>query len=335
MSIITSFYHRLPSGMLMRLPLAPCSEVPRLRRLFQRLGDVLARADSSHSYDSLWSGSADFREAIAAVLELNGLSPWDLTLGEVVSLCVGTAITPPLLAEYNLLTQSLVPTAIAPETTAPPPPPPKKPARKTFAQVFPLFDVSGGLIYPSGVPVLRHSEFEATYLALAKEAQDLQGEWEYKHPAAMLLYGEELRKLAERLVSLFGIAPAALNLHQLAELALAWKDEPGLLPQLAGLVEYDEAPEDDDGTPIPQDCSPVHFLLGNIAQAGPQDWAMLTSFSFEELKSFQQGLCWGESKSEAKKRAKDRLTVFDKHFGKGSGGEGSPVVAQLRKHIGL
>jgi hypothetical protein len=169
-----------------------------------------------------------------------------------------------------------------------------------------------------------HDEFESVFYALNDEARELQAAFHAPHPAGLLLLSEELRAYAMRLIELWGINPTRLNIHQVCELAFVFEEGPGLLPQLSGLTDTEE----NDGTPIPETPSMIHFVLGALGQSGIHDWqALLSGLTYPELRSYQQGLSWNPKVSDAKRNKAERDDVFDRWFGEGSTGE----VPTIRK----
>ena len=341
MGLTTNFYHRFSSGQTRRIALCPLVCIDALAIAFSELRETLIRVDVDQSYASLFRDSPKFRRQIGDVLTINGMGGWDLPLGDLVSLCIG-GDRPPLLGQYNFLVEDFTPQkkgeAIANQGGDFPP----RPQSKKMADVFPLFDTTGDLVYPRGVMAADHPEFEATYLALATELQEVESEWMLMHPAIALLWSGEARALALRLIGLFGLNPARLNIHQVCELAIAYQDEPGLLPQLGGLVDTGEKDDNTPGLPMPQTHSALHFMLGALSQSGVRDWrSLIDGMTFPDLESFQHGMAWAADggKSEQKRRnSKSRMAQFERDFL----GGGTPVpdmVEQFRackrKGIGL
>jgi hypothetical protein len=316
-----------------RLPLVPLGAIGDLQTSFLELLALLSRSTGEQSYTQLWADSAKFRRVIGEVLSLNGMGGWDLTLGEKIALCVGQPGTPPLLAQYNLITDSMAAMPLSEKTLptedAPPPP---KPQAKKLGDVFPIWGTDGGLIYPRGVLAAHHGEFEATYAALAAEVAELQSEWVFAASGAILLHSDEVRDLALHMIRLFGIDSGVLNIHQVCELALVCEAEPGLLPQLAGLVEFADQ-EKPEGEAIPPTHSSLHFLMGALAQAGIPWRSLMETLTLQEIESFGDGLNWaaGGGKSSPQQRKKERDAVFDKWFGGNSESKIPPFVEQYRK----
>lgn len=247
---------------------------------------------------------------------------WDLPLGDLLALTIDS--DRPLLATYNFLTQDFTPDSSSPEAIAAPPAAPSpRPQPKKMSDAFPLFDTGGALIYPRGVMAADHGEFEAVYGKLTAELQEVESAWSLCHPAIALLWSDEVKGLALRLVELFGLPPARLNIHQVCELAIAYRDEPGLLPQLGGLIEAEpeESDRQKDGPPMPKTHSAIHFVVGALGQAGVKDWrSLIEGMTFQELESYQQGMGWAADggETERKKRNKaHRHDVFNRRIVEG------------------
>ncbi|NEO85528.1 MAG: hypothetical protein F6J87_14960 [Spirulina sp. SIO3F2] len=314
MTLTTNFYHKSPTGMVQRLPLAPLHHFEELRSHFKDLWQILQQVEMADSYASLWEEDAEFRRVVMALLELNGLGSWSLSLGEKIALCIGIKGHQPVLARYNLIGDQFCPISregIEGVLQGMEEEPPKL-IKKRMADVFPLINCEGESVYPRGLLAIAHREFEDCYLALATEAQELQNRWLFADPAAIMLYGgEELRAHAYHLLRLFGLEPSKLNLHQVTELALAYNNEPGLCPQLAGIVPCDGDFQESghDGIPIPETDSTLHFLLGRLAGAGVDGTTLdmlLKTCTIAELESFQHGIAWDAEKAEAEQERRER-----------------------------
>lgn len=334
MGLTTNFFHRFPSGMMRRITLAPLGAITDLQLLFVELLTLLGQTTGEQSYAQLWADSAKFRRVIDDILRLNGMGGWDLTLGERIALCVGRPGIPPLLAQYNLITETMAAMPCSTDTLLPeggeaPP----KPQSKKFEDVFPLWGADGRLIYPRGVLAVHHGEFESTYSALTAEVAELQSEWAFPVPGVILLHSDEARLLALHMIRLFGIDPERLNVHQVCELALIHEDEPGLLPQLAGLVEFANVEKPAGGETIPPTYSSLHFLMGAMSQSGVQWRSLLESLTLQEIESFGDGLSWaaGGGKSSPQQKQRDRDAVFDKWFGGDGGPKMPPMVERYRR----
>lgn len=334
MSLLTAYYHKSPEGVSRRIPLCPFPDLARLKWLLSRIRSILSAAPQSLSYAALWQTDGDFRDTVGECLALNGMSGFGLGLGDMIALCVGQEKDAPLLATYNLLTDALAPvpkadSPVAEQSEALPPIPKRK-----FSQVFPLFNCRGELVYPRGVTAANHGEFEAVFFALTDEAQDLQMQLFSPHPGALLFWSEELGAYCLRLIELFGLDPTALNIHQVCELAFVFEDGPGLLPQLAGLVDTPEPSS--KGYELPETDSLIHFIVGAMGQSGVHDWeAILQGLTYSELKSFQQGLAWrpGAAREETPlDRQAGRDDVFMRLFGEGGTGVPSEM-SQMRSGL--
>ena len=333
---LTDFYHRFPTGQIRRIPLCPLVCIDALAVAFSELRETLSRVDDDQSYVSLWGDSPKFRRQVSEILTLNGMGG-DLPLGDLVSLCIGSD-RPPLLAQYNFLSEDFTPQpkgAIADEEGDLSPSP--RPQAKKMAEVFPLFDTGGALVYPHGVMSADHGEFEAVYGKLTAELQEIGSAWSLCHPAIALLWSEEVKVLALRLVEIFGLPPTRLNIHQVCELAIAYQDEPGLLPQLGGLIEVEQE-ETKDGPPMPKTHSAIHFVIGALGQAGVKDWrSLIEGMTFHELESYQQGLIWAADggESERKKRNKaHRHDVFNRRIVEGKADGVLESLQQRRRKSG-
>ena len=320
---LTDFYHRFPTGQIRRISLCPLVCMDALRIAFSELSATLSQVGEDQSYSSLWKDSPKFRYQVSEILKLNGLEGWDLPLGDLVALTIGGE-RPPLLAQYNFLLEDFAPQpkdAIANELRDLLPS--LRPQPKKMADIFPLFDTAGALVYPRGVMAADHGEFEAVYGRLAAELQEVESTWALFHPAIALLWSNEANALALRLVEMFGLNPARLNIHQVCELAIAYQGEPGLLPQLAGLVdvEPEESDRRKDGPPMPKTHSAIYFVAGALSQAGVKDWrSLVEGMTYQELESYQQGMGWAADggESERKKRNKaHRHDVFNRRIVEG------------------